>query len=411
MVDRTVAKRAMLDMPPLSAPEEQALRTVPRELFLPGLELTDVYAEQAVVTKRDQERGVALSSVSAPAIIATMLHRADIRPGHRILEIGSGGYNAALIRELTGAGGDVTSIDIDPEVVDRAGRFLDHAGYRDVHVAAADGEHGFARRAPYDRILVTAGAWDVPPAWRDQLAPGGRMVVPMRIRGLTRCLTLERAAEGHWSCVAVDMCGFVRMQGAGEHWEPMPYLNDEPDRRVGLRLEDGPSADVAALRRALAREPDTVWSGVLVQAEEPTDDQDLWIATAADEWALLTADREAIRSGLVTPTWALGTPTLLNADGTGFAYRTLRRHPTREGRWEFGAIGHGPQARATAERLCDLMAAWDRDLRGRPGPEITLHPVSKPDHRLPAGRVIDKRSTRMVLNWTATTEEEKKEEL
>nr|WP_246404611.1 hypothetical protein [Nocardiopsis algeriensis] len=175
MVDAIAADHARLGQPPLSPAVERALRTVPRHRFLPGLPTAEAYDhEQAVVTK--EENGLALSSVSAPSIIATMLHRADLGRGQHVLEIGSGGYNAALIRELVGPFGQVTSIDIDSDVIVRAEELLADAAAEGVHLAVADGEHGFAARAPFDRIIVTAGAWDLPPRLghpaRPRRAPG-----------------------------------------------------------------------------------------------------------------------------------------------------------------------------------------------------------------------------------------------
>ncbi|MFE6303493.1 methyltransferase, FxLD system [Nocardiopsis sp. NPDC057823] len=398
MVDAIVADHARLGQPPLSPAVEQALRTVPRHVFLPGLPLAEAYdRHQAVVTK--EENGLALSSVSAPSIIATMLYRADLHPGQRVLEIGSGGYNASLVRELVGPSGQVTSIDIDPDVIARAEQCLAEAAVEDVHLAVADGEHGFAARAPFDRIIVTAGAWDLSPAWDAQLAPDGRLVVPMRVRGLTRCLTLERTAfHGRWRAVAVDPCGFVRMQGAGEHWEPMPLLHERDGAQVGLRLEDGPQADIDALRAALNTDPSEVWSGVTVGAEEATDGLDLFLASTADGWALLTAQRGAIQAGLIRPIVLTGTPALVDTDGVSFAYRILRRLTGQE-RWEFGAVGHGPRAIQVAQRLTDLISRWDGDHRGGPGPHIELFPASTPAADLPPGRVLTKRHTHTVLSW------------
>ncbi|TQN33240.1 protein-L-isoaspartate(D-aspartate) O-methyltransferase [Haloactinospora alba] len=405
MVDALVRERANLGMDVLLPEVEDALRTVPRECFVPGLPLADSYDQhQAVVTKRAPDTDMALSSVSAPSIIATMLNRADLRPGQRVLEIGSGGYNAALIRHMIGDEGKVTSIDIDPEVIARAEGCLREAGTDHVHLAVADGEHGFPAHAPYERIIVTAGAWDVPPTWDDQLAAGGRLVVPMRVRGLTRCLTLERGSlPGWWRCLEVDMCGFVRMRGSGEHWERMPLLHEREGERVGLRLEDGPRVDTESLRASLEQEAVTLWADASVRADEPTDGQDLYLACQADGWALLTAQRGAIASGLLRPVVLSGTPALVDEDGTGFAYRTLRRSPHDQDRWEFGATGHGPHAHQNAQAMVDLIEAWDRDRQEHPSPRIDLVPASTPLEDVPTGRVVTKRHTRMVLNWTSRT--------
>jgi protein-L-isoaspartate(D-aspartate) O-methyltransferase len=139
----------------------EAFRKVPRHLFAPGASLGLAYANDVVIIKRDG-RGVAMSSVSAPRIQALMLEQAQLGPGMRCLEIGSGGYNAALMAELVGGDGEVTTVDIDPEVVGRARRCLADAGYPRVNVVLADGEQGAAEHAPYDRVIVTAGAWDIP---------------------------------------------------------------------------------------------------------------------------------------------------------------------------------------------------------------------------------------------------------
>src|SRR5206468_11084556 len=139
--------------------------------------LDEAYANDVVRTKRD-EHGMTISSVSAPWLQAMMLEQAELRPGMRCLEVGSGGYNAALMAELVGPTGEVTTVDIDPDVTDRARRCLTNAGHERVNVVLADAEMGVADHAPYDRVIVTVGFWDVPPALADQLTADGRLVVP-----------------------------------------------------------------------------------------------------------------------------------------------------------------------------------------------------------------------------------------
>lgn len=122
----------------------RAVRAVPRHLFAPQEPLESVYAaNQAVVTKRD-EQGLAMSSLSATHIQVTQLQQAEIEPGMRVLEVGSGGYNAALISELVGESGTVVSVDIDADIVSRARECLERAGYAQrVAVVLDDAENGY----------------------------------------------------------------------------------------------------------------------------------------------------------------------------------------------------------------------------------------------------------------------------
>lgn len=161
-----------------------AFSEVPRELFIPevvaegGLE--KVYRDEAHVTKKDS-RGMALSSSSQPAMMAEMLELLELELGHRVLEIGAGtGYNAALLSRLVGPSGSVVTIDVDPDIAARAHRALRDAGAA-VDVVVGDGRLAFAAGAPYDRIVVTASADEIPRAWLEQLGDGGRLIVPMRL--------------------------------------------------------------------------------------------------------------------------------------------------------------------------------------------------------------------------------------
>jgi protein-L-isoaspartate(D-aspartate) O-methyltransferase len=161
------------------------LGRVPRHVFVPGIDLSEAYADEAIVTRyRD---GWPVSSASQPAMIAAMLEQLRPPEGGSVLEIGAGtGYNAALLSALVGASGRVVSIDIDPEVAEEARGHLAQAGAGNVEVICGDGAQGWAGRAPYDGIIVTAGASDLAPAWVSQLAPGGRLVMPLGARASRR---------------------------------------------------------------------------------------------------------------------------------------------------------------------------------------------------------------------------------
>ncbi|WP_432745001.1 methyltransferase domain-containing protein [Streptomyces sp. JH002] len=119
----------------------------------------------------------ATSSMSSADVVLNMLAALDLRPGHSVLEIGSGtGYNAALLCERVGAERVVT-VEIDPLLAELAAERLASAGHRPL-VVCGDGEVGHQDRAPYDRLIATASVRRVPPAWLRQVAPGGVLVIP-----------------------------------------------------------------------------------------------------------------------------------------------------------------------------------------------------------------------------------------
>lgn len=377
----------------VSDPVAAAFDAVPRHLFAPEVSPEAAYAANTpVVTKRDPH-GVAISSVSAAHIQACMLEQAELSPGMRVLEIGSGGYNAALISEIVGPTGSVISLDIDPEIVTRARECLDAAGYDQVVVELGDAEQGLAEHAPFDRVIVTVGAWDIPPAWINQLTDSGRIVVPLRVNGLTRSFTLERAGD-HLVSLDYRLCGFVPMQGIGSYADKIISLDPAG---VAVRFDGQPAVDVDALRAAVASPRVERWSGVTVGAVEAFDDLDLWIITEADHFGVLTATQDVIDRGLVSVGRA-GAKTIIS--GGSFAYRPAARPSgDEETRYEFGVFAHGPDADALAEKYIELIRTWDRDHRGGPGARIEIHPATTPRTGLPPGRVIDKRHTHVVISW------------
>ncbi|XVV05930.1 methyltransferase, FxLD system [Actinosynnema sp. CA-248983] len=337
-----------------TAAVEQALREVPRHRFVPAAQLTDAYANHAVITKRAAD-GAALSCASVPTVVAMMLDQLDVQPGHRILEIGAGtGYNAALLATLTGPTGHVTTVDIDPEVTAGARAGLDVTGFADVEVITADGSLGAPDNAPYDRIIVTVGAFDIPPAWRGQLAPGGRLVVPLRWRGQTRSVAFVRDDDLLRSD-SVKLCGFVPM--IGQDSERSTHLDD--DKQVTLYWDADQDIDPELLHGVLSTPKTEVWSEVTVGDSEPFDG--VWLRMTATEPATcrIAADQAAVDSGLCTLAIPSRSPALV--EGDSLAYFTYRRvGPDQSGgaRAELGAIGHGQAGDRLAQRLCDQIRAW-----------------------------------------------------
>jgi protein-L-isoaspartate(D-aspartate) O-methyltransferase len=370
-----------------------AVRGVARHVFLPGVPLEVAYANDAVVTKRD-ERGVALSSVSAPRLVALMLEQLQVEPGHHVLEIGSGGYNAALLAELVGPDGSVTTVDIDPEVVDRARVTLAAAGYPQVRALCADGEFGAAESAPFDRLVVTVGAADIPPAWVEQLAERGRLVVPLRLRGLTRSIAFELQG-GRLVSQEYEQCGFVPMQGAGEDRERLVRLYGD---EVGLRVDDGQPVDEAGLRQALSAPRVQVWSQVTAGTGERLDGLHLWLAVCLPAFGLLAATQRAVDQQIVAHAWPVGVPTTF--DGAGLAYLTLRPTGAERQRFEFGAYGHGPDGGKLAEAMVEHIRSWDGSSLDA---GIEAYPAGGPDGTLPTGAlVLHKRHTRVVVSWPSS---------
>ncbi|WP_019629699.1 methyltransferase, FxLD system [Actinomadura atramentaria] len=390
LVDKAIADQKAKGLV-MRADVERAMRTVPRDRFIPEATLEEAYKNTAVITKRRGDETV--SSVSAPFLIAEMLGQAadalDGLGGRDVLEIGSGGYNAALLRELVGRTGSVTTVDIDADVTDRAAACLAAAGYNDVTVVCADAEHAIEPDRHFDLIIVTVGAWDIPPAWREQLTEGGVLVVPLRTFGTTRSWALRRAGDRLVSH-SHRQCGFVAMQGAGAH--TMRYV-DIADG-VHLRLDEGEQIDVDAAKGVLTQPRSEAWAGLDLSPRTRLHDLSLWHATRLREQAvILTAQESAIESGLVAPSWRNGTSATFH-NGT-LAYRTLR---WTDRRFDLGAYGHGPEAFAAAERMVEHMRAWVE--AGCPPPELQILPAHTPDGDLPDGAVLDKRHSRLILTFT-----------
>ncbi len=354
--------------------------------------LEEAYAQDIVVIKKD-EHGTTISSVSAPSIQAMMLEQAMLRPGMRALEFGSGGFNAALMAELVGSNGEVTTVDIAPDVVDRARRCLKDAGYSRVNVVQADAENGVPEHAPYDAIIVTFGAWDIPPAWVEQLAKSGSLTVPVRLRSMTRSITFTRT-EDHLVSQSAEVCGFVSVQGVGTRDERLLLLRG---KEIGLRFDEEFPDNPDLLNGALNTPRVENWTGVQIERMMPYDGLQLWLATVLDGYCRITVDPE-LDTGLVSPIIRRSTDAVV--DGGSFAYLAARR--LDETMAEFGVHAFGPQAAALAETMAEQVRVWDRLHRHGAGPHIAVYPAHTPDSDLPDGRVIDKRHVRIVLSWPTT---------
>ncbi|MEU9206916.1 methyltransferase domain-containing protein [Streptomyces sp. NPDC048415] len=168
-----------------------------RKVYLgdPGY-LETVYSDQALTTQLD-DHGIPTSSSSEPALMLAMLNALDARDGDTVFELGTGtGYNAALLSHRLGDN-NVTSLDVDAELVKAAAQRLEQAGYRPF-VTTGDGARGWPQRAPYTRVIATAALRAVPAAFLDQAAPGAVIVAPIGYGVLRATVTAPGHATGRF---------------------------------------------------------------------------------------------------------------------------------------------------------------------------------------------------------------------
>lgn len=183
MVDAQIRARGVNDARVL-----EAMRSVPRHQFVPDHLDEAAYDDRPLPIGHDQ-------TISQPYIVGYMTELLAVAPQHRVLEIGTGsGYQAAVLGKLAK---EVYTIEIVPELARRAAATLKELGYANVHVREGDGYAGWPEHAPFARIMVTAAPEQVPQPLIDQLAPDGRMVIPVGRRADMQWMTVvEKTRTG-----------------------------------------------------------------------------------------------------------------------------------------------------------------------------------------------------------------------
>ena len=183
MVESQIRQRGVADARVL-----EVMRSVPRERFVPDDAASRAYDDTPLAIGFGQ-------TISQPYIVAYMTEALAVQSTHRVLEIGTGsGYQAAVLARLAR---EVYTVEIVPALATRASTILRELGYANVSVRAGDGYAGWTEHAPFDRIMVTAAPDEIPKPLIEQLAPGGRLVIPVGSQGNTQWMTIvEKTAAG-----------------------------------------------------------------------------------------------------------------------------------------------------------------------------------------------------------------------
>ncbi|WP_414167230.1 methyltransferase, FxLD system [Streptoverticillium reticulum] len=387
----------LIDSGHLRTPEViAAFRDTERHRFLPGVDLQAAYAHDVVALKRD-ETGEMISCISTPSIVATQLEQLGAEPGHKILEAGAAtGYNAALLGRLVAPGGHVWTVDVDQDLVDGARKNLAEAGASNVTVVLADGASGLPEHAPFDRIQFTVGAGDVPVRVLEQLAPGGRLVIPMRVRGsISRSFAFER--DGHtWKTVSSEMMTFVPLRrGVCNDIRTMVDMAGEGNVRLEIYSEQNVDRD--AIRTVLDEPPVKVYTGVKFRKGESFQWLYLYLAYVLPNGL---SRMPGSRPGFA-PHFGWGSMTAL--DGETLAYLTKVEGEDEQGSfWQMGAIGHGPRAAELADQVATTISEWDRGWgHNAPEPGFRMAVGDARDQLTAADPrfAIDKTYSRLVVDW------------
>jgi protein-L-isoaspartate(D-aspartate) O-methyltransferase len=183
MVERQIRQRGVTDTRVLSAME-----TIPRERFVPPDAQAQAYEDVPLAIGFNQ-------TISQPYIVAYMTEVLDVRDSHRVLEIGTGSaYQAAVLGKLAR---EVWTVEIVPELAAAATGQLRNLGLINMHVRLGDGYSGWPEQAPFDRIMVTAAPDEIPGPLVEQLAVGGRLVIPVGSQGGPQWMTVvEKTSSG-----------------------------------------------------------------------------------------------------------------------------------------------------------------------------------------------------------------------
>lgn len=383
---------------------------VPRHLFLPDTPLEEVYADMAVPTHFDED-GRAISSSSQPAIMAIMLEQLDLQPGQHVLEVGAGtGYNAALMGHLVGENGRVTAVDIDADIVAAAQAHLTAVGCTNVTVVCGDGMDGYAAHAPYDRIILTVGGWEISPAWLEQLKPDGRILLPLSLNGPQYAIAFDRM-DDYLVSVSIQACGFMSLRGPQAGPGVTIPLNNEPDIFLHYEERSGRprQVDASQIRGWLATPNAEGTTNLVITPREVWRSFMLWLALREPDLVLLDAGGAAATAEAIPALLKIaGSNPLLITNGIvtrdGMAFYMRQPHQPTVVEPEAGepetfilgyqVYGHGI---AIGKRLEAHAAEWQA--AGRPGiagMQVRVYPVARD---VTGETAVTRRWHTFVVDW------------
>ncbi|MEU8145858.1 methyltransferase domain-containing protein [Nonomuraea sp. NPDC048901] len=316
-MDRLIAACDPEEAGDISDSIKEAVRNVPRHLFIPSVGLVveegepylidqqadpgawwdAVYSRSIIVTQLDDGatdlsalRGDSTSSASAPSTVADLLNHLRVEPGHRVLEVGTGtGWTAALLSHLVGDQGEVTSIEVDPQVAEQAAKNLNESGFHP-RLLVGDGALGCTDGEPYDRVHVTCGIRTIPYPWIEQTRPGGMIVLPWHPGyGTSHALRLEVRDDGTAVGRVVGYAGYMMLRSQ----RPRPSMNQLPgqerrhyrmalDPRALSQMGAGADLAIAALTGCL--------SHTTTGADDTGEYARMWVSDPDDprSWAAAT---------------------------------------------------------------------------------------------------------------------------
>jgi protein-L-isoaspartate(D-aspartate) O-methyltransferase len=200
MVERPVAARGITDQSLLDA-----MRSVPRELFVPEHLIEFAYEDGPLPIEADQ-------TISQPYIVALMIEAAEVKPGDKVLEIGAGsGYAAAVMGRIAG---EVLALERHHELAELAGKRLEWLGYTNVDILEGDGTNGLPEEAPFDAIIAAASGSHVPETLVGQLSVGGRLVMPIgKPHSVQSLVKVTRVSEEEYEQEDLGPVRFVPLIG------------------------------------------------------------------------------------------------------------------------------------------------------------------------------------------------------